>query len=375
MKKQTSIFFANLDGLRFLCFLSVFFYHSFATSYTYIIDTDAYHFIKQGIFGNGNLGVNFFFVLSGFLITYLLLQEKQLNGKINIINFYLRRILRIWPLYFLCVFFGFVVFPYCKAYFGKTPNETATFLHYLTFTSNFEGIHKGVPDSSILGVLWSIAVEEQFYLIWPLLLTIVPHKKYNLLFATILLTTFVFRAFNDSYQMHEKHTLSCIGDMTIGAWGAYLVQQEKWKQKIAGWKQWQILIIYFLFACVFFFRRELLMGNYYIRIVERSLIAIIILFIILEQNFCNNSLFKMKHIKWASSLGIISYGLYCLHFIGILVTTTLTQQFHLNHSFMQVMLLETGIALLLTILISKLSYAYFEKPFLQLKEKFSYITK
>jgi peptidoglycan/LPS O-acetylase OafA/YrhL len=273
------------------------------------------------------------------------------------------------------VFFGFVVFPYLKAYFGKTPNETATLVHYLTFTSNFEGINKGVPDASILGVLWSIAVEEQFYLIWPLLLSIVPNKKYNQLFAAILIATFVFRALNDSYQIHEKHTLSCIGDMTIGAWGAYLVQQEKWKQKVANWKQWQVTIIYLLFASVFFFRKELLMGNYYLRIVERSLIAVIILLIILEQNFCNNSLFKMKHIKWASNLGIISYGLYCLHFIGILVTTTLTEKLHLNNGFMQVMLLETSIALLLTIIISKLSYTYFENPFLKLKEKFAYITK
>jgi peptidoglycan/LPS O-acetylase OafA/YrhL len=90
------VYFENLDGLRFLCFLSVFFFHSFHTDFDSIRATDTYHFIKRDIFGNGNLGVNFFFVLSGFLITYLLIEEKNLNGQIDIKRFWLRRILRIW---------------------------------------------------------------------------------------------------------------------------------------------------------------------------------------------------------------------------------------------------------------------------------------
>lgn len=103
MKKR--IYFENLDGLRFLCFLSVFFFHSFYTDSSELKTSSVYHFVKVGIFGNGNIGVNFFFVLSGFLITFLLLEEKKLRGQIKLKNFWLRRILRIWPLFlFLCVF-------------------------------------------------------------------------------------------------------------------------------------------------------------------------------------------------------------------------------------------------------------------------------
>jgi len=371
MKKKAAIYFPNLDGLRFFCFLSVFFYHSFATQYPQVSNSNAYKFIKLGIFGNGNLGVNFFFVLSGFLITYLLLGEKQANTKINIPNFYMRRILRIWPLYFCCVFFGFVVFPYLKQLFGQVPHETATILPYLTFTSNFEKIAKGMPDSSMLTVLWSIAVEEQFYVTWPLLLSLVPIKRYNILFATILLGTLFFRTFNDNVEIHESHTLSCIGDMTIGAWGAYLVQNKQWKQRIANWKKWQVLTIYLLFFCIYFFREELLMGNQVTRIFERSFIAVIMLLIILEQNFCENSIFKMGQLKWATNLGIISYGLYCLHFLGILIAATLTKKMHINHSLTQIIFLETAIALAIAIILSKISYKYFENHFLKLKSKFS----
>jgi peptidoglycan/LPS O-acetylase OafA/YrhL len=126
------VYFENLDGLRFLCFLSVFFFHSFHTDFDSIRATDTYHFIKRDIFGNGNLGVNFFFVLSGFLITYLLIEEKNLNGQIDIKRFWLRRILRIWPLFYLCVIIGFFAFPVLKSAFGQQPNETASIEHYLT---------------------------------------------------------------------------------------------------------------------------------------------------------------------------------------------------------------------------------------------------
>jgi peptidoglycan/LPS O-acetylase OafA/YrhL len=164
------VYFENLDGLRFLCFLSVFFFHSFHTDYASIQSSNLYHFIRRDLFGNGNLGVNFFFVLSGFLITYLLIEEKRLNGQIDIKKFWIRRILRIWPLFYFCVVFGFYIFPFLKTAFGQHPNETASIGYYLTFTNNFDFIKKGLPDASILGVLWSVAIEEQFYFVWPIVL-------------------------------------------------------------------------------------------------------------------------------------------------------------------------------------------------------------
>ena len=98
MKKR--IFFQNLDGIRFFCFLSVFLCHSFYTENPSIVGSGIYHFIKITLFGNGNIGVNAFFVLSGFLITYLLIEEKKINGQVSPPKFWIRRILRIWPLYY-----------------------------------------------------------------------------------------------------------------------------------------------------------------------------------------------------------------------------------------------------------------------------------
>lgn len=369
------VYFENLDGLRFLCFLSVFFFHSFHTDLDYIKTTDIYHFIKRDIFGNGNLGVNFFFVLSGFLITYLLIEEKKLNGQIDIRKFWFRRILRIWPLFYLCVILGFFIFPFLKTAFGQQPNETASILYYLTFTNNFDLIKKGLPDASILAVLWSVAVEEQFYFVWPIILYLLPIKKYWLAFSTVIIASLIFRGFNNNYMAHEHHTLSCIGDMAIGAFGAWHIQtNENFKTKIKNLKPIYISLIYISFLTVYIFRDEILQQkNFLLDIVERPLIAIIILLIILEQCFSDKSLFKMSRFKLLTKLGTISYGLYCLHFVGILVVTTLTKKYSLNTELWQIFLVDTPFALVLTILFSSISYNIYEKPFLKLKDKFAYI--
>lgn len=374
MKKH--IYFENLDGLRFLCFLSVFLFHSFHTENFDLLNNSNYQFVKKDLFSNGNIGVNFFFVLSGFLITYLLIEEKKLNSQINLQHFWLRRILRIWPLFYFSVFFGFIIFPWIKQLFEQTSTETANPLYYLTFINNFDFINKGLPDASILGVLWSVAIEEQFYLIWPIIIYIFPLKKLWIPFSLIIIISLLFRSFNDSYLLHEHHTLSCIGDMVVGAFGAWLIIiSEKFKKEMHNLSKTKIALLYAIFISIFFFRDELLFSNYYIRIFERFFIAIIILLIIIEQSFSHNSFFKMSSFKRITKLGTITYGLYCLHFIGILIAITLTKKLSINTHLWQVLFLDTSIALGMTILISKISYKYFETPFLKLKNKFAYITK
>ncbi len=374
MKKK--IYFENLDGIRFLCFLSVFLYHSFHTDYDIIKQSELYQFIKYDLFGNGNLGVNFFFVLSGFLISYLLIEEKKLNGQINIRKFWIRRILRIWPLFYFCVFFGFSIFPQFKILFGQSPNETANPWMYVTFLNNFDFIQNGLPDASILGVLWSVAIEEQFYFFWPIILFLFPVKRYWIPFTFIILSSLIFRSLNNSPLLYEHHTLSCIGDMAVGGMGAWvIINFNKAKSIFENLKKYQIYLIYLIFIAIFLFRDDLFFINSTIAIFERAFIAIVILVIILEQNYAKNSIFKMSRFKKITQLGKITYGLYCLHFIGILTTTTISNKFSFNTELWQVMLLETSVALFITIIISSISFKYFETPFLKLKDKFSYITK
>ncbi len=371
-KSLSSNYFENLDGLRFFCFLFVFLFHSFHTEIPEIKNNPVYHFLKVTLFGNGFLGVNFFFVLSGFLITYLLIKEKKNNNKILVGRFWMRRILRIWPLYFACVLYGFVIFPYTKTFAGTVPNETADPLYYIGFISNFDYIQKGMPDAPGLGVLWSVAIEEQFYLAWPVILSFFPLKKFWIPLVIILTGSLVFRALNDVPILHEMHTLSCIGDMALGGLGAWLIlESASFRTRIADLPRWVILFIYLAFAFIFFFRDEFLLSSYWLRVFERLILSAVILLIILEQCFAKLSFYKMGKFRIATRLGLVTYGLYCLHFIVISLIVGLTKKLGFNSQLWQVVFLETMLSLLVTIGISLLSYRFFEAPFLRLKEKFS----
>jgi peptidoglycan/LPS O-acetylase OafA/YrhL len=366
-------YFENLDALRFFCFLSVFFYHSFDTSFGYIRQSEAHQFVRQGLFEHANLGVNFFFVLSGFLITYLLIEEKKQTGQISLPRFWMRRILRIWPLFYLSVFFGFVIFPLIKIAFGQIPTESASLIYYLTFLNNFDVLAKGTPDASTLGALWSVAVEEQFYLLWPLILYVLPLHRYWIAFALVIGGSLAFRAFSDSLIIFHFHTLSCIGDMAIGSLGAWLMAEKstvkRWIENLATP---HIIAIYVVFAVIYFFRKEIFFEFYPVRIVERSLIALVMLLMILEQCYSRNSLFKFARLKSISNLGTISYGLYCFHFVGILIAKTITHNLGWNQKVWQVLVLDTSLALIATVVISKISYQYLELPFLRLKERYAF---
>ena len=375
MQKKV-VFFENIDGLRFFAFLPVFLRHSFHTEYDYIKEDGFYQFVSQ-FWLHGNLGVNFFFVLSGFLITFLLLNEQKLNSKIDIKAFYIRRTLRIWPLYFLTIFAGFFLFQKLKIFFGQVPNETASLLYYVTFLSNFDIINSGLPDSSILSVLWSVAIEEQFYLFWPWIIFLLKPKRYLYVFAAIIVASLYFRFLHlDSHpHMLKYHTMAVISDMGLGGMVAYF---SFYSQKFVDFfrklsKPW--IIITYILGFVMIGYSNTLFEIPVLKVSKNLWLSVFFAFIIMEQNYSENSFFKVSNWKTVSHLGKWTYGLYCLHFIGILTATTLSKLLGMNTTMLGVVFFETSLALVITIIISYLSFNWFEKPFLKLKEKFSTIVR
>lgn len=369
IRKVPRVYFDNLDALRFLCFLLVFLYHSFYTELDFLKENSIYRAVQE-LFKNGMIGVNFFFVLSGFLITYLLIIEKIENGKINILSFYYRRILRIWPLYFFCVIFGFVLFPYIKILFGETPNETANPVSFLLFFNNFDLINNGLPDCSTLGILWSIAIEEQFYIVWPIIIAFIPLKYLKYLFAAIIGGSYVFRAVMNDINISDFHTFSCIGDMAIGGLASYLIIQSIYfKSAIYELKKAYILLIYLSVAFIYFFRDELVLIDY-LKHFERLITALIFVFVILEQTFSKKSFFKIGKVQILTWLGKMTYGLYMLQMIAILITLKSTHFLGINEYLIVVLLFETLIAFLLNVFFAWFSFQFFEGWFLRMKGKF-----
>lgn len=362
MKK---IFFPNLDGLRFFAFFAVFLAHSFYSPQPEIASSKLYITFRE-VGHLGMFGVNFFFVLSGFLITYLLLDEKNVTKKINLKNFYIRRILRIWPLYYAVIIVGFIAIPLIQRHvFGQINYvENANLWHYLFFVNNFS---PSDPDTAVLGVLWSIAVEEQFYVIWPILIFLIPTRLLPYTFNLIIISSIIFRLELIGYGY--KHTLSCMSDLAVGSLFAYYAYySSRFVSFFSNLKFWQILAIYIAGGMLFLLR------SYWSEIAflylnERLIFSLFFAFIILEQNY-SQSKYKVGRLHLFSELGKVTYGLYMLHFIAIYSVSKIFAV-NFNGSLLTVLLVEPMTALILSIGLALLSYKFFERYFLGLKKHFS----
>jgi peptidoglycan/LPS O-acetylase OafA/YrhL len=380
-QQGTKIFFPNLDGLRFIAFFFVFSEHVIWACVKKLEITSPFgKHIAYTLFANGALGVSVFFVLSGFLITYLILKEIEVRHKLNVKAFYIRRFLRIWPLYYAVLLFAFYIYPFFISFLHVQQDVFAgRQIYYFTFLSNFDLItiaqHKAT-GSFLTGVTWSVAVEEQFYLIWPLLFFFVPKRGYVFIFLTVIAISFGFRCLHsDEPFVLYFHSLSVCTDLAIGGLSAFLALSsrrfisvfeelsDKWRGVI------YIAGILYVVAGGYFLNHQLAV------LFGRFLQCIFFAWVILDQNYSRSEFLKISKLKWMSKWGVYTYGMYLLHQISLLIVLNIYQFMNiLAESFWQ-SLLKATIVFILTIILSYFSYHWFEKFFLKLKNRFSYFTK
>src|ERR1700688_3352464 len=155
----------ELDVLRFFAFLGVYVVHIVDYPIEFLEQHHVPHTLAQATMAmatGGAYGVDVFFILSAYLITELLLREKETMGHLNVPAFYLRRVLRIWPLYFLALLIAAYV-PFFNPHGEFGPRYVTAFL---LFMGNWSFVWFGWI-TSVAVPLWSVSVEEQFYLFWP----------------------------------------------------------------------------------------------------------------------------------------------------------------------------------------------------------------
>lgn len=157
----------GLDIVRFLAFMLVFFWHTLPMPTKSLVvrhNLAGAIVVYKVILNSSCFGLCLFFTLSAFLIFELLLREKRVTGTVAIKRFYLRRILRIWPLYYLGLALGI-----CWAFtFDRGGSSVQSLAWFVVFAGSFQFVIEGLNDNPA-GVLWSISIEEQFYVIAPFL--------------------------------------------------------------------------------------------------------------------------------------------------------------------------------------------------------------
>jgi peptidoglycan/LPS O-acetylase OafA/YrhL len=364
------IHFENLNGLRFIGAFMVFIFHAFTINrevWGNFFESSPFIVLRK-LTSIGHYGVNLFFVLSGFLITYLLLRELRKNGKIQIGFFLIRRILRLWPLYFVIVLFGFFIFPHLP--FGtQTVHE---FWRYGLFLSNFDEIINGSRDSlNFLTATWSVSIEEQFYIGWALVIGFFQWKtirSFQLFFLLVVISSFIFRLyFADNPSLLYFHTLSVISDMAIGGLLATWIFEKPSIQIIEELKKWQIAVIYVGGILFLFTAHKILPGR--LIALERLISGTFFAFVLIEQLKSKNSFYKADRIPYFERAGKLTYGFYLFHSLLIYYLCKTFESFNWSQQ-LGGFICYFIVLLFANSLLSVLSYRYFEKPILNLKRYF-----
>jgi peptidoglycan/LPS O-acetylase OafA/YrhL len=350
----------ELDVLRFLAFVMVFAFHAGAATNP----------VLRAIMQSGRAGVCVFFLLSSYLITELLEREEAKTHAINLRSFYIRRVLRIWPLYFFALLLARLIdwhAPHLQMSNGRL-------LASVLLVGNWYTYFHGFPASFAL-VLWSVTVEEQFYLVWPSV------RRFLGLHALLFVSVLTLPA---SYAtivwlgMHSRPDLqfwvnTLVQVQFFGIGGLLALCLKGSSPRLPLWSRGLLFGggLYAFFAAQYFFHGE--GGTRTVRsaVPEYLLLALgsIMLF------FSVLGLAHLGRAKFLVYLGKVSYGLYVFHVLGLRIAlrpaTLLVRHLALPHWAVQTFQDLLGLAV--TFVMAHLSYRYFEAFFLRFKERFAFV--
>lgn len=354
--KDKTIYLPGLNGLRSIAALSVLISHISLRG----IANFGLPFID---FPMAGYGVTLFFVISGFLITYLLKQEILKQKNVDVKKFYLRRILRIWPIYYL-----FILICICTFFvLGKEHEIISEQLwFYVFFGANIPFVlQQGIM---ILVHYWSIGVEEQFYLFWPWIVRLTLDKLLKVsiviflfLFMTKILLWFYLGPSSYPYRFIMVTRFHC---MMVGAIGAILFFDDK---------QWFLKLFSNKIAQAISWSLFLLIGFNFIHIppvIGQEIVAVASLGMIFGQVIVKGQLFTLEN-QLCDFIGKISYGIYVIHPLVILLFSKFFRCMDIALSLKYTLVYSSVV--FTTIFIAWLSYTYFEKPFLKLKNRFAVV--
>ena len=363
MDTNKQVYLKGLNGMRAIAAFGVMLSHINITLDRHNIHNVSLFGFEKGLprgWSLGEQGVTIFFVLSGFIITYLLLLEKDKKGTINQRHFYIRRILRIWPLYYLYLFLAIIVFYFTT---HATPDITILSFYFLLLANIPFILEKAF---FYCGQLWSIAVEEQFYLFWPFLF----RKKINLektliqliiAFTVVRLFLWIFFPFQFFTTLLTVNRFDC---MMFGGLIAIYYYKKSGIIKLITSLPFQLFAWIVLAVHVFNF--EIVNS-----IISMELITLATGFIICGQISNKNKIINLEN-RILNFLGKYSYGIYIYHHILIYICSKSNIYGGIENEVIRTLFIFITIVCG-TIAVAYISYEMIEKRFIKLKDKFSVV--
>lgn len=359
---KNKYYFSQLDSVRGLSFIAIFLFHTLHLDYTSFYFGDFFKYLYEHL----PLGLETFFILSSFLLTFLALNEYRKKGNFSFSNYFIRRFLRIWPLYYFILGLAFILFPWISKLFHSEMSLPNPWYYFLFISNYYTEEHV-----FFLMFLWTISVEEQFYLIWGISLRFFS-KNINVVISILFVFSFSFSVYVIINRLPSYfNTLTYLFDFGCGAFAAILTfdggKVFKWFQNFSKIKT---TIFYFYLPAhfiFFYFLNNHTSGflNDFSELLGRYLYIIYISLLLIEQvSNKNRSQFFQKN-KSLIFTGKISYGLYCYHGIVITFVSLVLKHFSVNLS----PLIFVIVIFVINYCVATISYLYFELPILKLKSK------
>ncbi|MFN4122243.1 MAG: acyltransferase family protein [Flavobacteriales bacterium] len=360
-------YFPNLDATRFIGFLHVFTAHCFFSSSEAIRESGLFSFFQFNIRA-GYLGLDYFFVLSSFLLTWIILEERHQTGRFKAVYFLVRRALRLWPAYFIIVLSTYCAVALLPSFFDSV--SLPPIIAYLLFHANYYIIAHGQDFLYLLVFLWVVSVEEQFYVSWAVLMKYA-YRYFWAIITLLVLISVIFRFiyFDDEPNLWFN-TLSLLGNFATGAAIAYLCFYKNTFRTFfedLPSKYYALAYLIYVPVVVFYFGwADSRLGIAFEKLIFCGLFAIIIL----EQSFAKHAFLRFRKIEWVNYLGRISLGLYCYHGVVITFYKMFAEKYHLEQNVWQVFIINPLAILVLTILLALLSFEMLEKRLHDFRKKF-----
>ena len=305
----------------------------------------------------GSLGVMIFFVLSGFLITSILLREHQATGGISLGNFYRRRAFRIFPAFYCCWILATVVDVVFHEFYWK--GALASFFYLMDYG---RALHFGDPAYSQMWISWSLAIEEKFYLLWPLLLLFLLGKKRTTMLRTMVLIIaglWTYRALLYLVAGVRWGYLYCAFEMRAdallaGCLAAILVAHSGSRRLccVVLRRQWLSALPPLVLAWAVLFPP----ANRALFLLVWSLQPLMIAVMLLQTAYWGARSWKLCRATAVRVVALLSYSLYLYHPLG----SKLIYVLHIPHN---------GLAsALLVPVMAVASYRYIERPFMRMRD-------
>jgi len=328
----------------------------------------------------GWVGVDLFLVLSAYLITTLLIYEREREGRISLKDFYLRRSLRIWPLYYFMLLLGFVVFPAMGLFQSGFESEKylgmvrTHLVPHLTFLGNYSVGLFGFAPSRALTHMWTISLEEQFYIVWPAILVLVGRsgRRLTMVLVGLLLLTLLMRFyFSVGPFRHPMIWTNLISRLDPFVLGSGLAIYRTRVSDAGGLNILKAVTGILLILAVTRFPN---IPRQSIHVVWQYLAVAGGITLLVDAALCSRGpvILVLLANKLVVKLGKLGYGLYAFHLIGIFLATQITTRVELTDPLWNWPAM-VFIALAITIALAWVSYQVIEKPFLRIKERFTHI--